>query len=253
VPAFAFDLAVGTRGQTVTAGAVSTGRAGFLTYGGRSYALDRATWTELERRYVAEQRRSGRRGSRTLAALGVDPLRWLRDADEVGEEDTGGVRTVHVRARVDVPALLDDVDRILKRAGAAGAGRAAGTDVPQGLTRAQRRAIAASVRSASIDVFTGKQDGMLRRLNVQVAFSVPQAARAQAGDLESGRLGLDLRLAGLNEPQEIAAPRDARPLSELTGAAPLPQGAGGSYDACLDRARGDLAKAQSCAGLLGTP
>lgn len=284
VPAFAFDLVLGAGGDTFTAGAVSTGKAGFLTYGGTSYALDEPTWTELERGYVADQERAERAGGQTLSALGVDPLRWLRDPVKAGEEDVGGVRTVHVRAGIDVPALLDDVDRILARAGSAGVGAAAGRDVPRGLSEARRRAIAASVRSATVDVFTGAEDGTLRRLNVQVAFTVPEASRAGAGGLRGGRLGLDLRLGELNEPQSITPPEDARPLSELTGAAPggrsapgvavepsapaprasapaappaaapPPAGSSGSpYLRCIDEAGSDLAEVQRCGELLEAP
>ena len=52
----------------------------------------------------------------SFKSLGVDPQRWLRDPEYVGKEDVGGTETLHIRAGIDVPLLLEDVNKILGRA-----------------------------------------------------------------------------------------------------------------------------------------
>ncbi len=85
---------------------------------------------------------------------------------------------------------------------------------------------------------------------------------------EKGTIGLDLTIAGLNERQAIGAPAAARPIGDLTAAlqqvlAQAQAHGGGTagpgsssstqpkYDACVQAAGSDIAKAQECASLLG--
>ena len=80
--------------------------------------------------------------------------------------------------------------------------------------------------------------------------------------MPQGTLRFDLAIAELNRPQDIGAPANPRPLSELTTAlgqvlgsaqgSTQPQTGGSSkYQQCLAAAGTDIAKAQRCAGLLG--
>ncbi len=123
------------------------------------------------------------------------------------------------------------------------------------------------MKKADLDVWTGKADHALRRIRVAVTFDVPEDLRGAGGRPQKGTIGLDLAIGGLNQPQAIGAPADPRPVGELTAA--LQQvlgqaqaqgqgaagGAGSSsqpkYDACVQAAGADLAKAQQCAPLLG--
>ena len=181
---------------------------------------------------------------------------------------------MHVTSAVDVPAFLQDVNKLLARAGSAGvtgttgAAGAAGASVPSRLTDQQRTAIERSVKATSLDVFAGKSDGILRRLTINVTFDVPADLRKIAGGLTAGTFGLDLTIADLNQPQTIKAPSGARPLSDLTQAVGGATGATGAaaspstgttgdasspqarYSKCLTAAGSDIAKVQACAPLL---
>ena len=270
LPRFDFDVNLDVGGQAVAAGAVSTGKAAWLKFAGQAFAVDAAQFERFQALYARDQKASAARGDQTLKTLGIDPTRWLASPEKAEEEMVGGAETVHVTSKVDVLALLEDVNRLLGRADAAGAGGAAGAAgrVPAVLTDAQRKQIAAAIEDTSLDVYSGKDDGTLRRLNLQVRFDVPPEAREAAGGLSTGTLGLDLVISELNEKQEIVAPKSSRPLSELTGAAgagagvpaapqpavPQPEAPGaepeGRYRACIDAAGGSIAEVQKCAPLL---
>lgn len=285
LPAFDFDLGLTAGGTTFTAGAVSTGKAGFLKFQGTAYALTDEIFKQFKVGYEASAKSAKSAGKKdsgpSFRTLGVDPLRWLSAPKKLGTETVGGAETTHVSATVDVPKLLADVDTLLKKAGTIGgaAGQAA-AGVPDGLTSAQRKQIENAVTSATFDVWAGKDDGTLRRLDVKVAFDVPQADQARAGGLQKGTVALTLLIADLNEKQAVEAPKSSRPLSELQaavaqllggvtgGGTTTPEGAGSgsgtgsgtteggaatpqsAYTACLAEAGTDIAKVNDCAKLL---
>jgi hypothetical protein len=242
IPSFDLTLTVTSDGKTEEYGATSTGDKGFLKYQGTEYAVPDQLFRQFADRYAQAQRQAAgrRKGATTLRALGIDPRNWLTDPRVVGDADVGGTDTVHVTAGIAVPKLLRDVQSLAARAGSvAGA---------QGFSQADRQKLQKSVRSATFDFFTGKDDKRLRKLVLDVA-------------LTTGHIRLTLQYDHLDEPQDISAPADAKP---LTGLGALLQGAasGGSQPAapagsanerylqCVQQAGQDIAKYQACAKYL---
>jgi hypothetical protein len=283
LPAFDFDLSLDAGGQKFTAGAVSTGDKGFLTVQGQAFAVGDQLFNSFKTGYRQAQKESEKQdGGTTFKTLGIDPLRWLADARKAGSEDVGGTKTTHITASIDVPKFLIDINTLLQKADKLGVTGAQSTPVPTTLTAQQRVQISQAVKSAEVDVYTGEDDRLLRRVKVALAFDVPQSARKAAGGLTSGTLRLDLTIADLNKDQTIGAPANARPLEELTaqlgggaassgsGTATTPSTGSGSgtttqpaesqtppapaanpeYLTCLDEAGTDLAKVQKCADVL---
>ena len=110
---------------------------------------------------------------------------------------------------------------------------------------------------------------------------MPEAVRSRAGGLSTGTLDFELTIADLNEPQTVEAPKNARPLSELTqliaggatgdtstgsgsssgtgSSAGSGTGSTGSgtadsssqYLDCISKAGSDVAEIQKCATLVG--
>lgn len=272
VPRFDFQIVAdgGAGADDLKIGAISTGDEGFLRFGGDTYAMPDELFEQLRKGYE-DQAKSNAEESKGMSfqALGIDPRRWLKDAEVAGEETAGGVPATHVTAGVDVPRFLDDLDKVLQRPELA---QATGAQA-QSLSAEQRKVIAESVQDASVDVWTGAKDRILRRLNVVMRFDVPDDKREQAGGLTDGTLRLDLALGGVNEPQRIEAPKDAKPLEDLlaraaaaaqqaqgqAGArqpqgqagAPQPPEASSKYRDCVQQAGGDIKKLQGCADLVG--
>lgn len=275
LPKFAFDLALNTGSSSFTAGAVSTGDKGFLKVQGKTYVVTDSLFQQFKQGYeqAASKSRSSS-GGLSFKSLGVDPLKWLKNPKNAGTENVGGADSYHVTAGLDIPHFLDDVNTLLGKAGALGQG-----NLPSGLTASQRKDIERSVKSATLDVWTGKDDKTLRRLRIDIGIAVPADVQKRANGLKSGRVQFDLTIADLNQSQTINEPANARPLSELTnalggsiggttgsgtsttpatpvtpapsGTTTAPAGASQAYLDCLSKAKNDIAKVQKCATLLG--
>jgi hypothetical protein len=110
----------------------------------------------------------------------IQPNAWVRDVKSAGSDTVGGVETDHVTAAVDPKAVVNDL------------GRTPGAN-----------AAVRAVKRASVDAWIGSDDRILRRLSADVVMT-------------SGmRVTLNVRLSGVNEPQEIEAP--ARVLAGAPG------------------------------------
>jgi hypothetical protein len=281
LPDFALDLDVQSGTRPVTIGATFAQGGGWLTLEGQAFDLGNDITNAFRQGYEKAKSDSAQRSGSTdtLAALGIHPENWLRNPQTKGSEDIAGQQTQHVTAEVDVAKLLDDVSTLLGRAkSVASAGSTtAGTQVPTQLTPQQRDEIARSVKSATVDVWSGEDDHTLRRFALDLQLAVPQDVQAKAGGLKGGSVKLDVSFAQLNQPQKIAKPTGARPLSDLktaieqsgllgssgsgSGSSSSPGASSatpstsssdpqGQYAQCLAAAGEDLAKVQDCARLL---
>lgn len=202
-----FDITVAGEGggESFEIGAVSAGDRGFVRTGGKSYELPPEVWGELTalRGQLAEL---GRGAAGAEGAPALDMSAWLADREEAGTEQVGGVEAVHTSGRLDVEHMLRDLSR-LEDSGIAGPGAGLG-ELP-----VEPAAVAAAVKEARVDLFVGRDDGILRRLAVDLRFEVPKALRERAGGLESGRIALTVELSELGQEQEISAPGDAEPMT----------------------------------------
>jgi hypothetical protein len=193
----------------------------------------------------------------------MDPRRWLTNARNAGESKVGDTDTVKITGDVDVPKLLDDVNRALERIrslGVQGADR-----LPDQLTDAERKQVADAVQDLSVEIHTGADDRILRRMLISLR------ARNAQDTSQTADVRLDLQLLDLNEDQDIEAPDDAKPFEDLVkqlqtlglgnlGGLGAGSGAGGGsppnegnvqeYSKCIQDAQGDNAKIRKCADLL---
>ncbi|HEX7291192.1 MAG TPA: hypothetical protein VF250_08710 [Conexibacter sp.] len=258
LPLFDLALDVSAQGQGFRAGLTSTSDRLFVNFGGTSYEVPAELLDELKAGFRRAQR-EGSSDSMSLESLGLDPLSWVEDPTVEGTETVGGVETDHIRANLDVSALLDDLDKLLEQASRQGL---PGAQVPSGLSDADRREIEDAVKNASVDVWSGTEDHTLRRLTLTLGVDVPRES-------VSVDVVLQIELTELNRPQSIEAPATTRPLDELLGqlqgflggalggGALGGSGGGGAsskqledYAQCVQRAGSDVQEAQKCADLL---
>ena len=285
LPRFDFSLALSAQDQNIQAGAVSTGDKGFLRFQDQAYDIGEDLLKQFRDGYAEQAKCTEEQGDKgggvSFRSLGVDPRRWLRDAERVGEEEVGGADTIHIASGIDVPRFLEDINRVLSRTDVQQR-QADPCNTEQGdrpapqsrqLSEADRKQIAEAIKDARLDVWTGKDDKIMRRMNVELRFDVPQERRRNARGLQSGDIRFDLTLGGVNEEQRISAPADAQPLEQLTqrfggqvpglggGASggtapgagtPAPTGEGSSeYMQCVNAAGEDIKKLQACADRVG--
>ena len=282
LPSVDIELRVGSEGagQTIQTGFLSTGDRAFVKFEDVFYEQPAA---EVRRANREIARTSKRRGS--LRALGINPRSWLARATEEGEEEIGGVATRHVSGTLAVDAVMRNLNRFVRRSGAA-IGGATGQTVPEPLTAEDIERVGEVVRDPSFDIYVGKEDDIIRRVSARFEFDVPEESQEDLGGLTSGTLTFSVEMSDVNGAQEIEAPGSARPLSALTrrlgdgaldglggggeqaipvvpgDANPPNAGAGGDgsspeaeafreYSDCLDSARPDDTEAlQECADLL---
>jgi hypothetical protein len=272
LPAEDFTISVSALGKSGSIGLLSTGTAGYVTLQGTSYQLPAATFQKLASSFSRLSSPGTASGSATLSSLGIDPLKWLTAPTTVGDEIVAGAQTTHIRASVNVVALLADVNKILAKAASA----SGSTTLPTAISQATRQRIAGEIKSPSVDVWTGTSDKTLRKLEINLSLPVSGTASTALGGIKSAALGLTVQYANLNQPQTVAAPTNLRPFTELEakvqslvgalqgtfGGTTASAGASGStgstgsaakiqgYSKCIQEAGSDVAKMQKCASLL---
>lgn len=257
VPAFDFAVALQAQGRTLQGGLLSTGTDAFITFGGRTYQVGPDLFAQFAAGYRGALPAGSKGRSGALAALGIDPRRWLTGARRAGTETVGGVPTDHLTADVRLSRLLTDLNGLAGRAGSSALGALAGQASGGSLTAAQLARVSRSVRGARVDVFIGRKDGTLRRLVVRL--DVAGDAGRQVMGFSSGTVAIDLTLTAVNRPQTITAPAGAVPLSALQSllqgmlARPgtAPPTAATKELRCLRAAGRDRAKARACIGTTG--
>lgn len=209
LPASNLAISIDALGHHGALGIVSTGTAGYVTLKGAAYRLPAGSYQKL-----ASSLAGAGGGIGGLAKLGIRPLHWLTAPSIVGAESVAGTPTTHIRAKVDVAALLADVSTLLSRAAASGStGTAA---LPTTLSAATRHKIAAEIRNPTVDIWTGASDRTLRKLSINLDVPVSGTISALLGGLSSAQIAMTLQYANLNQPETVATPTKVRPFSQFT-------------------------------------
>lgn len=259
---FDFDATVSGAGMTYEVGAAATGDKGFVRFQGSDYVLADAVFRQFTKGFEEAQRDSARKDKPAqLANLGIDPRRWLTNARNEGEADVGDDATIKITGDVNVPRLVADLSKAAE-SGRKGLGERGAQAKRPGLTTTQQREIAQSVKAMRVEVYTGKDDKLLRRLH----FDGDVVAPAGAKDFDSANVKFDYSVVEVNEDQKITAPATPRPFDELarqlgglggSGAARGADAAGKrdqrelkAYTRCLERAGDDDAAVKDCASRL---
>jgi hypothetical protein len=289
LPKSDFNIAISALGHTGSLGILSTGTTGYVTLQGTSYQLPAATFQQLESSFTSLTSSSGGNSSSgALSKLGIDPQRWLVDPKVAGTETIGGTSTTHIKAGINLPALLSDINTFLGKASSIGVSGSA--SLPKSISPATQSKIASEVRSPSVDVWTGTNDKTLRRLALSLSVPVTGELTSLLGGLNSAQISLSMQYANLNQPQTVTAPTSVAPFSQFetklhallsqiqsavggavsgatssgsssTGATSSGSTSTGSsstgsgnnvskYGQCLQAAGNDVTKMQQCASLL---
>jgi hypothetical protein len=271
------DLTIGISalGKKGSLGVISTGSAGYVSLEGVNYQLPAADFQKLESSFSSTA--GGGSQDAGLAQLGINPLHWLTSPSIVGTDTVGGASTTHIRAGVNVTALIADLNTFLTKT----AKKTSTAGVPTSIPAATAQKIAAAVKNATVDVWTGKSDSTLRKLTLNLAVPVTGQVSTELGGMTSAGIALTVGYSDLNHSQSIATPTSVHPYSEFTaklqsigqalegalGSSTGSTGTTGSsgttgstgsgstaglskYTQCIQQAKGDVTKMQKCASLL---
>jgi hypothetical protein len=249
VPEFDFAAKITSSGRTTNLGAISTGDAGFVMYEGVAFKVPDDLFKQFLASYANVQKQADTNESKTpsLLSLGIHPRDWITDPKKAGTETIGGVETEHITAGLDTAKLLADVQTAASKTATAAGQKAT-------LSASDVDALKKSVKSATVDVYTGTDDHRLRRFVVDL-------------QLTTGHVKVTLGFDDLDQPQDIKAPANPQSLSDLTdalggsadsgsgsasgsGAGSAAGSANQQYLTCVQAAGKDVAKLQACAKFL---
>lgn len=177
-------------GKRATVTVISTGNAAYVQNGGRTIQLSEA------RAQTLRSAAGGGSGPGGLASLQIDD--WFADAKQTDGGEVGGSETDKVSSKLDVVAATNDLLSLLRRSG-----RAVSTVRGREADRLRH-----AVRSAKIEVYSGKRDRLLRRLAIDVdfGFDVPSSLRAALGNVVGARVHFALGVDRPNRPIHVSAP-----------------------------------------------
>jgi hypothetical protein len=269
LPKLDIDASLEGGGQNVQAGVTSTGDKGFVSYAGTDYEVPGAVFQQFKAGFEQSAKEAQDKGEdQSLSSLGIDPTKWLTNAKNEGEAEVGDTDTIKITGDVDVPKLLDDVNAALQKIRSLGGSSA--SSLPEQLTEQDKKQAEDAIKDLSVEIYTGKDDKILRRFVVAMTLEVPN----DSGSNESADVKFDLQLLDLNEGQDIAAPESTKPFDELVqklnglglgGLGGLGSGSGSGsgssgggtdqenlekYSQCIQEAAGDNNKIRKCADLL---
>jgi hypothetical protein len=214
-------------GQSVDfeGGIVVTEDNAFVEYGGETYEVGTETFSQYKQ--AAEQSAGQAQSQETdaassfqegceqaIEAQGGDPSAcdfdvsgWFTDLTNEGTEDVEGTDTVHISGNVDVAQMLEDFS------GLASSVPSAGGQVDE----EQIQQASEAISDASFDVYSGADDNILRKLDLNVTIDPSAVESATPVPVESIDFGISFAVSAVNEEQTIEAPADAQPIEDLLG------------------------------------
>jgi hypothetical protein len=183
---------------------ITTKDNAYVEYQGQAYEVGTAIFkkfTQAYQRSAAQAQARGQSTSSIFKQFGIDPSTWLTNVTNEGTADVAGQSTIHIHGDADVPRILSDIQKIAQRAG-----------TTQALTPQQISQVQSAVKTASIDVYSGTSDKLLRKLALTLAIAPPASASSQ---ISSVNINFSVTLSDVNQPQTITAPSNTKPLRDL--------------------------------------
>ena len=171
---------------------ISTGERGYIRAGGQWYQLSPAQYRRVFEPDTNET---------FVESLGFDPRRWMRDPKlESANVNVGGVEANHISGEVDAEAVLTDL------------GFYTGANVESAQAQQFIDVIRKAAKSGTMDLFAGKQDGIIRKLSVNAQIDASKNVPPVEATLVFA-FGLDK----VNEPVKVSAPQGALPSARIAG------------------------------------
>jgi hypothetical protein len=132
----------------------------------------------------------------------IDLSNWVRDPEISDGGQVGGVDTDKVSGRLNVATVVSGLVAVASQFG--------GTAPLTPLSGETADQVESAVRSATIDVYTGKEDRLLRKLDISIDFA-PEAAKVK--ELLGASVRFTLAISNPNEPVTVETPTNAQPYS----------------------------------------
>lgn len=219
----------------VQGGLIVTADNAYIEYGGKTYELGTAAFSQLQAQMAAQAAQAATAGegegldpaatfeqacAEAIAAQGGDGAQcdfdfntWITNLANDGTEDVDGTETIHISGDFNVEQMLTDIVGL----GASVQGVTAEGITPE-LIQGQLGPIVNTVEEASFDVYSGVDDKVLRKIDLTIKLDLSGIPMTPGQQVDSLTLNISASIGDLNSAQTIAAPTgDILPISDLTG------------------------------------
>jgi hypothetical protein len=232
---------------------IATKDNAYVEYQNQAYDVGSDVFKQFTQSYAqAAKQNQGQKSQSIFDRFGIDPSTWLTNVSNEGTTDVEGTDTIHVHGDADVAKIFSDLQKAQQTAGASGSQ----------LTPQQLDQIQSAVKQASIDVYSGTDDHLLRKLALSLQIAPPAGTGSTVSTVN---VNFSITFSDVNQPQTITAPSNSKPISVLlnqlgipglpgiggsTGGFGVPGGSGGAgssaYQNCINNASSS-ADFQKCA------
>jgi hypothetical protein len=186
-----------------TSRVVSTGTDVFVRLGGVDFAVGEAAVARM----VDQARQAQLSGRSGLAAIGVDPLKAVRDLEEKGTGQVAGVKVTRYSGTVDREELFNQLERLFR--GLPNPGGA-----PTVITPKQRAELESMFSAPRFEVDVAA-DHTVRRILIVDRFRTLVANRKAAGGITGGTLTYEVTYAPMRSTPQIVPPAKPEPLADF--------------------------------------
>jgi hypothetical protein len=208
-------------------GLISTSDAAFVSCNDSDYEIAPELFDRFKTRFESaaqQQSQNKEQKERLLKQLGLDnPGSLLTNLTNEGETDVEGAPTVHVSGDLDTDKAVEALKGLYDSPALLGALSAAGSQLPSGAqldqAKEQLDQLKGAITEAHLDVYSGTEDDILRRLTIAATIEPP------GGSTDKVDLDLDISFGAVNEPQTIEAPANPKPFDDLLAELGVPTAA----------------------------
>lgn len=190
------------------------GNKAYVAYEGTQYEVDSTTFNFVKSMLKEQgggQGKSSEIAACQEAASELEISDFVENLKSDGSAEVGGTSTTKVSGDLDATAAVEAFSTLIEDPKCSEQLSAAGPLPSAAELDKAKSTVKDSLKSAHVDLYVG-DDHIVRRITAQATIEPPKSSKAGAKKVE---LDLDLTLTGVNEEQAIAAPSNAKPLSDL--------------------------------------
>jgi hypothetical protein len=189
------------------------GNKAYLAYEGTEYEVDPTTFGFVKSMLKKQGAGQGSEASACTDAVGKLKISdFIENLEEGGNAEVGGTSTTKISGDLNASAALDTVSELIEDPACSEQLKAAGPLPSPAELDAAKSTVTDSVKDAHVDLYVG-DDHIVRKISAQATI-LPPAGSDNKG-VKSVDLDLDMEFTGVNEEQEISAPKSSKPLSDL--------------------------------------
>ncbi len=211
------DLAVSVSGSqggpsiSFDGSLIATKDNAYVEYQNQAYEVGTAAFQQFAAAYAkaAKQNQANGSSSTGFSQFGIDPKTWLTNVSNEGTTDIDGTNTIHIHGDADVSKIVTDLQKVSQQTSGA----------TQQISPDQLKQLTDAVQTASIDVYSGADDHLLRKLAVSLSIVPPSSTGSSVSKIN---VNFSITLSDVNQAQTITGPSNAKPIADLLSQLGIP-------------------------------